>query len=80
MGDLPPHLQFDRDTTGAPRWVRVFGIIALVLVVLAAILLLTGGGSHGPGRHTGGQAPSAIVTQAGGEGVHTQPPAAAHTA
>jgi hypothetical protein len=54
----------DRDTSvgpgpeppaGMPRWVKVFGIIAIVVVLLFVILLLTGGpGSHGPGRHTGG--------------------------
>jgi len=44
----------DREpTTGAPRWVKVFVIIALVLAVLIVIALLTGGGpgGHGPGRH-----------------------------
>lgn len=35
-----------------PLWVKVFGIIALVLVLLFVILQLTGlGGQHGPGRH-----------------------------
>ena len=39
--------------TRTPRWVKVFGIIALVLVVLVGILLLAGGGpgGHDPGRH-----------------------------
>ena len=42
-------------TVGPPRWVKVFGIIALVVVVVFVILLLTGGpGRHGPARHTGG--------------------------
>lgn len=42
-----------RTTAGTPRWVKVFGIIALVLVLIFAILLLTGGGGgHGPSRHT----------------------------
>ncbi len=36
---------------GAPRWVKVFGAIALV-VVLVAVLLLIGGGDHGPSRHS----------------------------
>jgi hypothetical protein len=43
-----------------PRWVKVFGIIALVLVLLVGVLLLTGGTSHGPARHappTRGHAP-----------------------
>jgi hypothetical protein len=35
---------------GTPRWVKVFGMIALVLVVAIVIVLLVGGG-HGPGRH-----------------------------
>jgi hypothetical protein len=33
-----------------PRWVKVFAVIAGVLVVLVVILLLTG---HGPSRHMG---------------------------
>jgi hypothetical protein len=35
--------------SSTPRWVKVFGIVAAVLVVLVVILLLTG--NHGPGRH-----------------------------
>jgi hypothetical protein len=34
-----------------PRWVKVFGIIALVLVLLFVISLLAGV-RHGPGLHT----------------------------
>lgn len=37
---------------GTPLWVKIFGIIALVLVLLFIILLLAGNGSHGPGRHS----------------------------
>ena len=37
-------------TTGAPPWVKLFAIIALVLVALVVVLLLIGG-NHGPGRH-----------------------------
>ena len=48
-------------TAGPPPWVKVSGIIALVLVVLLLILLLAGD-NHGPGRHQssrghGGQLP-----------------------
>jgi hypothetical protein len=51
-------------TTGPPRWVKVFGIVALVVVVLFVILLLTGGpGRHGPGRHISG--PGVAVQPAG---------------
>lgn len=39
-------------STGPPRWVKVFGIVALVLVVTVAVLHLTGRGfSHHD--HTG---------------------------
>ncbi len=37
-------------TRGTPRWVKAFGIIALVLVVLFVISLLAGV-RHGPGLH-----------------------------
>jgi hypothetical protein len=30
-----------------PRWVKVFGIVALVLLVIFAVLHLTGHGLHG---------------------------------
>jgi hypothetical protein len=47
--------------TGTPRWVKVSGIIALVVVLLVVVGMLIGG-EHGPGRHTpfgnaGGQTP-----------------------
>jgi hypothetical protein len=43
----------DREsTTSTPRWVKVFGIIAIVLVLLFVVVLLFSGGSHGPGGHT----------------------------
>jgi hypothetical protein len=45
MADPPPY-------PGTPRWVKVFGTIALVVVLLFVILLFTRGpGGHGPGRH-----------------------------
>ena len=50
MVDEPPYPDSDSDTddTGMPRWVKVFGLVALVLVLLFVILMLTG---HSPGRH-----------------------------
>lgn len=41
---------------GTPGWVKVFGIIVLVVVLLFVILLLTRG-PHGPRRHTPFQSP-----------------------
>jgi hypothetical protein len=65
MADLPPPSDPARagsdevsaapdvePTTGAPRWVKAFGLIALVVVVLVLVLLVAGGGNHGPGRHS----------------------------
>ena len=43
-----------------PRWVYVFGIIALVVIVLFVILHLAGGGFRGHGGHT---PPSSITDQ-----------------
>lgn len=50
-------------TTGTPRWVKVFGIIALVLVLMFIILHLTGNSLGGPGRHT----PPSGVTEHGAQ-------------
>ena len=36
---------------GAPRWVKVAGIIVAALVLLMVVVMLLGGGNHGPGRH-----------------------------
>ncbi len=40
-----------------PRWVKVTGIIAIVLVLAFVVLRFTGHGpsSHGPSRHTSGE-------------------------
>jgi hypothetical protein len=38
-------------TTGLPRWVKVFLIIAIVLVLAFVVSFLAGVG-HGPGLHT----------------------------
>jgi hypothetical protein len=53
-------------TTGTPRWVKAFALIALVVVVLFVVLNISGG-EHGPSRHTpGGGADT--------PGDHTGPP------
>ena len=56
---------------GTPRWAKVFGIIALVLVLLVVVIMASGvGGDHGPGRHmpsggVGGYTPPSSVTAHG---------------
>jgi len=80
MADLSPSPDTSDDTgmgsavgpaPSTPRWVKVFGIIALVVVLLVAIMLISG---HGPGRHMhgamggaglGGYTPPSGVTQHG---------------
>lgn len=49
----------DDSITGTPRWVKVFGAIALIVVLLFVTALFTRG-PHRPGRHmpsvdTGGE-------------------------
>jgi hypothetical protein len=48
-----------------PLWVKAFGIVAFILVVMVGIMLLSGG-QHGPGMHmpsgASGETPSASVT------------------
>ena len=39
-----------------PRWLKVVGLIALVVVLLAVVIMLTSGGGHGPQRHGLGDA------------------------
>ena len=45
-GDSPD----SRLTTGAPRWVKVFGIIAIALVLLFVVLHLMGHGMNHMGH------------------------------
>ncbi len=71
-------------TAGTPRWVKVFGLIALVVILVVVILLLAGGGGgHGPGRHTaageaGGQTPPSSSKEFGWVDGH-KPPDRRHT-
>lgn len=59
----------DREsTTGTPRWVKVFGIIALVVVLLFFFELFTQGPHRGPSDHTpsggsGDQTPPSSVIE-----------------
>jgi hypothetical protein len=47
MDERPQHERSEPPAT--PRWVKVFGIVAAVVILVVAFVLLTGG--HGPGRH-----------------------------
>ena len=41
--------------TGTPRWVKVFAVVAAIVILLFVILMFTRGpgGRHGPARHFG---------------------------
>ena len=95
MADPPPFPDSKDDTgvgsehgaptryPGTPRWVKVSGIIAIVLVLLVAAMMFTGvGGQHGPGRHlpSGGAPPAGVVGDGtpSGAGPGGQTPPIAH--
>ena len=59
MADLPRYPETSRDggagfdrepSPGTQRWVKVGGIIAIVVILSVVIMLIAGG--HNPGRHT----------------------------
>ena len=73
QGDAAAEEGRSTSPTGTPRWAKVFGLIALVVIVLFVVVLLVRGGEHGPGRH----APAGGSDTPGG---HTgPPPGVAHT-
>ncbi|MGH2536099.1 MAG: hypothetical protein ACRDHL_01755 [Candidatus Promineifilaceae bacterium] len=69
-----------RTAAGTPRWLKVLGILTLVVVLLIVAALAAGlGGEHGPGRHSpaldAGEAPAmdTVATPAGDPGGHRPP-------
>lgn len=66
-----------------PRWVKVVGIIAGVVLLIAIAALAFGGGKHGPGRHMSGDSthgpghmpPSSSTTHHSAEAAQTLVPA-----
>lgn len=74
MTDRSHDLRTDDNAEGAPRWVKVSGVIGLVVLPLFVGALLFGGvAGHGPGRHGGDDPPASDssgghVPPAGGHG------------
>ncbi len=48
-GERPVSLR--EGPVGTPRWVKIFGLVAAIVIVLIVVMLLFGG-DHGPGRDT----------------------------
>jgi hypothetical protein len=62
-----------REYPGAPRWVKITGIIVSIVVLLFLFLLVTRGtGGHGPGRHRP-SAPADETAQLSGAAVLATP-------
>ena len=59
----PPSSLDTGDGTGKPRWVKVFGIIVLIVVLLVIVKFITGVGMDDGGHGPGGQAPPASLTE-----------------
>lgn len=53
---------------GMPRWVKVFGLVLIGVLMLAGGLMLFGGGDHGPGRHTGQGGAGQAIEQPASDG------------
>lgn len=55
---------------GMPRWVKIAGVVAVVVVLLLFAVLVFGGGQHGPSIHmpAGGQTPTGGAPSESGHG------------
>ena len=60
MANQPPY-------PGTPRWVKVFGIIVIVVILLFVIMLFTKG-PHRPGLHTSFGGLGGLTSSEGGHG------------
>lgn len=74
MTDPPPPTNAEKMPAAPPkmpRWVKIFGIVAALIVLVALAALIFGGGQHGPGRHA---SPQTDTTPPHEGGNHTRPP------
>ena len=63
---------YNAETRRLPRWVKIAGLTIAILAILGVLMMvLLGGGEHGPGRHGNNNTPSSDIPS------HT-PPAGGH--
>jgi hypothetical protein len=58
-------------TYKTPRWIKISGIVALIVIVLLAVALLRG--EHGPGRHMPSDVTQDGTPAVNATSVHTSP-------
>jgi hypothetical protein len=52
----------DRESPpGVPRWVKIFAIVAVIVILLAIAAMILVGGEHGPERHMHGGHTAALA-------------------
>jgi len=57
-----------------PRWVKAIGVVLVAVVALALVVMVVGGGQHGPSIHTGsGGSPSPSATAGATAGTVGEP-------
>ena len=79
--DRPDRRAIDASRPVTPRWVKVSGAIALLLVLVFVVVLVAGGsGQHGPGRHSGEGARPVQAAPPSAAERHTRPAGADHGA
>ena len=68
------------EDTSIPRWAKLAGLIAAVVVLLSVVAVLLGGGfaGHGPGRHIVSQGSDSATNAGSDEGGRHMPPEGAH--
>lgn len=57
-----PMAEGDASPPSMPRWVKVSAIVAVVVVLALIAIMALVGGEHGPGLHTGADAPAVVAS------------------
>ena len=47
-----PTDEAETEPPGVPRWVKIAGLLAAIVLLALVVVMLLSGGDHGPGRHS----------------------------